>query len=234
MTNVINLLGTGNRSVGFYTSRDAARLARVPRHRVDDWRREGIVVPTVKVRGDNGEEELGYTFEAIVYLRLLRRLRETDIPLLKAVEALKSLRERFGPPSRKWGDVRLFLYGGKVMVHKADEWELTTASSRSPVLRQQKAIPTMLFGEDFERMRERVDALLLPPKFLPYIEIDPEARSGQPIVRGTTITTSLVYRLRRHGSSVKDIVSSFPVLNANQVKAAVAYETLLDTEALAA
>ncbi len=41
---------------GFYSRADAARLARVPIHRIDAWRREKIVYPTLVMLGEDGKQ----------------------------------------------------------------------------------------------------------------------------------------------------------------------------------
>ena len=65
-------------ALGFYTPAEAARLARVPLHRLTAWKRESILFPTLHVEDADGMHADGYTFDAVVYLRLLRVLRERN------------------------------------------------------------------------------------------------------------------------------------------------------------
>jgi uncharacterized protein (DUF433 family) len=92
-------------------------------------------------------------------------------------------------------------------------------------------VATVLFGEDFQLMRARADALLIPAQFQPFVAIDPAVRSGFPIVRGTTIETSLLHRLREQGLPYRRIHDYYPVLSHPQIKAAVRFEGFLDAEA---
>jgi uncharacterized protein (DUF433 family) len=179
---------------------------------------------------EDGHEESGYTFEALVYLRLLRMLRDHSIALHKAVEGIQSLRERFGSPSRAWGDVRLLVQGGQVFVHRADAWEVTAATSEQRAARHQKAMPYVLFGREFEQLKERLDSLLVPDRFKASVEVDPEARSGLPVVAGTTIRTGLLYGLRMNGYSYKRIQEWYPHLTLTQIRMAVTFERFLDAE----
>jgi uncharacterized protein (DUF433 family)/DNA-binding transcriptional MerR regulator len=212
-------------ALGFYTPAEAARIARVPLHRLRAWQHEGIIFPTLFATDTEGTETAGYTFEAVVYLRLLRMLRERHTPLAKAVQAVKHLRKRFGPPGPCWEEARIFIQGHDVFVHSRDEWDVTV-----PTRSGQKAA-TMLLGEEFAQLRERADALLVPRQFWPSVEIDPEVRSGLPVIRGTTMPTAVPYAMRRRGESLRSIQTAYPHLSLSQIKGAIAFERFLDAEA---
>ncbi|MGH2586794.1 MAG: DUF433 domain-containing protein, partial [Dehalococcoidia bacterium] len=199
--------------------------ARVPLHRLYAWRREGIVFPTVYATDFEGRETAGYTFETLVYLRLLRMLRDQGIALPKAVETVQFLRERFGPPSADWEKARIFVQGKDVFVDAKDEWEVTVSTRGG-----QKAATTLL-GEEFADLRERADALLVPRQFRSAVEVDPEVRSGLPVVRGTTMQTAVLYALRQRGQSLRSIHAAYPHLGLPQIKGAIAFERFLDAEA---
>jgi uncharacterized protein (DUF433 family) len=223
----------GAKSLGFYSPQSAARLARIPRQRLDAWHREGIVYPKVIVQ-DQDKEEAGYSFETLIYLRLLRILRDDKISLVKAVQTVKSIRDRFGEPGPNWAEVRIFRQAGHVMLYRKDKWEVTIGSSAGPpVGRGQRVFPELLIGDEFARMKDRMDALLVPNRYLRHIEVDPSARNGMPIIRGTTITTGLVHALRKQGWQQDAIRDSYPFLSPTQIRAAINYETFLDTEAIA-
>ena len=212
-------------ATGFYTSSEAARLARVPRHRLYAWHHQGIIAPTLEVVDFEGKEATGYSFEGIVYLRVVRMLRDY-VSLEKAVKAARHLRERFGVPGPAWADARIRLEAGDVFAIRRDEWEATVATRSG-----QKVDVVILFGEEFEQFLDRADALLVPRQYQPFVEIDPGARSGQPIVRETTIPTSLLYRLRLRGYSYARLRDEYPGLTLDRIKGAIAYERFLDAEA---
>jgi uncharacterized protein (DUF433 family) len=215
----------GSEATGFYRPAEAARVARIPRHRLTAWQREGIIVPRLRIRVADEPAEWGYTFAEVVYLRLLRMLREHNIPLENAVKAVHHLEARYGPPGPAWSDVRIFTQGRDVYVDGKDEWDVTVATKAG------QKLATILFGEDFARLRDRADALLIPAQFRPFVEIDPAVRSGLPVVRGTTIETSLLYSLREQGHPYQRIRDFYPILSSSQIRAAVKYEGFLDAEA---
>jgi uncharacterized protein (DUF433 family) len=215
----------GRDATGFYTPAEAARLARVPLHRLSAWKREGIIFPTLHAEDFEGREADGYTFEAVVYLRLLRLLRERTIPLLTAVRSLKHLRDRFGPPGPDWADVRIFVQGHDVFVEGRDEWEVTEAHRSG-----QKAA-TGLMDEEFDHLRRRADALLVPREFQPYVQVDPAVRSGRPVVLGTTLPTAVLHAMRQRGESLRAIRAAYPHLSLAQIKGALNFERFLDMAA---
>ena len=56
-----------------------------------------------------------------------------------------------------------------------------------------------------------------------YIEINPEKRFGKPILIGTRISVYDVLSWLAEGMSVNEIVSDFPELNEEQIKACLSY-----------
>lgn len=212
-------------AAGFYRPADAARIARVPRHRLTVWQHEGIIVPRLKVQFDDEPPEWGYSFAEVVYLRLLRMLRDHHIPLEEAVKAIQHLEARYGPPSAAWGDVRIFTQGRHVYVEGRDEWEVTVANQGG------QKVATVLFGDDFENLRSRSDALLVPSQFRPFVIIDPETRSGLPVVVGTTIETGLLHSLYQQGHTFQQIHEYYPIISTSKARGAIRYEKFLDAEA---
>ena len=71
---------------GFYSRREAARLARVPLATASQWSTKGIVVPTTKWIDEDDNEIQGYSFEGLVYLRLVRLLRVKKHPYASRCE----------------------------------------------------------------------------------------------------------------------------------------------------
>jgi uncharacterized protein (DUF433 family) len=56
-----------------------------------------------------------------------------------------------------------------------------------------------------------------------YIEINPEKRFGRPIIKGTRISVYDVLSWFAEGMSVKEIISDFPELTEEQIKACLSY-----------
>ena len=56
-----------------------------------------------------------------------------------------------------------------------------------------------------------------------YIEINLEKRFGKPIIKGTRIAVSDVTSFISEGMTVTDIISDFPELTEEQIKACIKY-----------
>lgn len=57
----------------------------------------------------------------------------------------------------------------------------------------------------------------------PWIVIDPEVLAGKPRVRGTRLSVEFILELMASGASETDVVSAYPQLSADAVRAAIAY-----------
>ncbi len=64
------------------------------------------------------------------------------------------------------------------------------------------------------------------PELLDRITIDPEVRSGKPIIRGTRITVSDILEYLAGGMSPGEILADFPDLSAEDIRAALAFAAL--------
>ena len=213
---------------GFYSRREAARLARVPLTTVSQWSTKGIVVPTSKWIDEDEKEIEGYSFEGLVYLRLVRLLRTKDFPMRDVVYAVDHLRDVFGPPGPKWEEARIFSDGREIWVAHKDSWGVTSASRKG-----QKAAQ-VLFGPEFTLLKQRADALLVPNEYARYVEVDPSIRNGHPVVRKTTIQTATIHRLHLTGRTYKRISEYYPHLSRTQIVQANKFEQFLERESMAA
>jgi uncharacterized protein (DUF433 family) len=216
---------TETEATGFYLRPDAARIARVPAQRLDAWRREGIVRPTLRFVDESGKQLTGYSFAELNYLRVIRMLRdERNVPLEDAVRAMEHIVDRCGPPSPAWADYRIILAGRHVLVLGRDEWRTTVATMYGQKLMEE------LLGPQFEELRERTDALLVPTRYSKTVQINPRVASGMPIIRGTRIETRVIYRLSQ-SASPSAILRDYPVLKMEQIRGALQWEKFLDLEA---
>ena len=222
--------GKGSLSMpqGFYSRKEAARLARVPPATVSLWNTKGIVVPTSKWIDEDDKEIQGYSFEGLMYLRLVRLLRTQDFPMRAVVDAVNHLRDVFGPPGPRWEDARIFSDGRDIWVDHKDNWEVTSASRRG-----QKAAQVLL-GSEFALLKERADALLVPSDFARHVQVDPGIRNGLPVVRKTTIQTATIHSLHGTGLSYKRIGEYYPHLSRTQIVRANRFEQFLDSDSIAA
>lgn len=222
---VNGLLSTTQRteSLGFYTPAEASRIAQVPQWTVNSWRRAGIVIPSIEWIDEQDKSHFGHTFETVVFLRLLRMLRDKRVTLVEAVRAVKELRERFGRPSKKWADIKIFVDGKDVVVYdKLDGWDSTIATKGN------QKIAEFLFGIEFAQLKERADALLIPDQFLEFVEIDTSIKNGLPIIYDTSVPTNLIYSFRKQGYNVNEIHDMYPFITGKYIIGAEKYELHLD------
>ncbi len=213
---------------GFYSRREAARLARVPLATVSQWSKKGIVVPTSKWIDEDDKEVEGYSFEGLVYLRLVRLLRTQDFPMRAVVHAVDHLRDVFGPPGPNWEEARIFSDGRDIWVAHKDTWEVTSAN------RKGQKVAQVLLGPEFALLKQRADALLVPGEFARHVEVDPRIRNGLPVVRKTTIQTATIYSLHQTGRTYRRIGEYYPHLSRAQIVGANRFEQFLDNESIAA
>ena len=61
------------------------------------------------------------------------------------------------------------------------------------------------------------------PELLDRIILDPEVRSGKPVIRGTRITVSDVLEYLAGGMSQEEILADFPDLTAQDIRAALTF-----------
>ena len=113
--------------------------------------------------------------------------------------------------------------GDDVFTYLADESDSTV-----PTRAGQKAAEE-LFGEEFSKVRDNSDALLIPNQFLWCVQIDPSIRGGLPVVRDTRIKTQTLRDMVDANWTPRLIVDmAYPHLTEQQVECAVEYERFLD------
>ncbi len=59
--------------------------------------------------------------------------------------------------------------------------------------------------------------------FTDRIEIDPKIMLGKPVIRGTRVTVELVLRKLSEGAKEEDILTAYPHLSSDDIRAALAY-----------
>ena len=73
---------------------------------------------------------------------------------------------------------------------------------------------------------------------LDRIQINPKICLGQPVVRGTRITVSVILKLLANGRSIEDVIELYPELEAADIQEAMKYaawvvsDQLLETQVL--
>ena len=211
--------------LGFYTSSEASRISLVPYWTLNNWKRNGIIIPTEKWVDELKKEHIGHTFETVIFIRLIRLLREKHISLYKAVDAIQQLRNRFGSPSKRWADAKIFVDREDAYVYEdkdRDTWGVTVATKYN------QRVAEFIFGEEFVLLKDRADALLIPSQYMDSVEIDPSIQNGLPIVLDTKVLTRLIHDLSSQGYKYTDIHHMYPFIPDSKIIGAEEYETYLD------
>lgn len=215
------------KSLGFYTTAEASRIAQVSSMTVNSWKRNGIIIPSVRWIDETNKEHLGHTFEVVVYLRLIRMLRQKGVTLYNSVIVVKRLKDRFGYPGKKWANASIFTDGQEVFVYDKNDPFKTT-----DVTKKHQRVAEEILGDDFIKLRDRADALLVPTMFMENVEIDPSIQNGLPIIRGTKILTNTIHNLIIQNYSSTDIHDMYPFIPISKILGAEEYEIFLDRASL--
>ncbi|MEA3340791.1 MAG: DUF433 domain-containing protein [Chloroflexota bacterium] len=65
---------------------------------------------------------------------------------------------------------------------------------------------------------------------LEHISIDPNVCFGKPCIRGTRIWVSLILDFLANGASIEEIISEYPQLTQEGIRAAIAYGAEMSRE----
>ena len=213
---------------GFYSTPQVARLARVPVSTLYNWKKRGIIAPSVELVNVNGQViEAGYTYANLVIIKIMRALREDRMDLTSVGVALRHMYERLGPPSEGWSDANVYIVGNKIFAEKPDDWQTTSATGFG------QRVDTRVFGDLFPLLRaqEEEGSILIPRDYTAYVEIDPSIMGGQPVVRNTRVPTSLFPTLLDKGKSIDDLIRLYSPIPRETIEKTVEFEKYLDSVA---
>ena len=214
-----------NKWQGFYSTAQASRIARVPRRTLYDWKKRGIIAPSVQIIEHGQVADEGYSYADLTIIKIMRALREDRLDLSSVGIALRHLFERLGPPSKGWAEANVYIVGNKIFAQQPDQWDTTVATQFG------QKLETRLFGDLFEilRSREEPGEILVPENFAPFVEINPEVMGGQPVVRGTRLPTSVFAMLKEKGKSLAEIARLYRPVTKHFIEKAIEYENFLNT-----
>jgi len=198
-----------------YQVRMAAALSGASIRQLAYWRRPAapILVPEISAR------PVRYSFRDVVALRTTVYLRQEHISLQRIRRALETLTDlgQLGHLSQ----YRLVAQGNSVVLVDAEE-------SIDLVGQPGQRVTTVLMAEGlrpFTTGRAMVPDLLHPRRNL---LIDPEVRSGHPMVSGTRVPFDLIAGLVRSGVPAAEIAAYYPAVDAPSARDAADFADYLD------
>jgi len=213
---------------GLFPVSAAARLLRVRQATLRGWAGKHLVGPELEAPRGSQQVVAAYDFEQLLRARLIAMLRERGVSLRNAAFTLQHLLTRFGAAS-EWGDFRLGVHRRHPYIFTDDIWMVVRPHNLEGAA--QRVEPEVLFGDYFEALGERIDALLIPPRYREYIEMRPEARDGFPVVRHSAIETALIHQLTTAGLPLAQVAEYYPHLPPEAIRQADAFENELDRAA---
>jgi uncharacterized protein (DUF433 family) len=212
--------------VGLYSTAQVSRLARIPISTLYEWRRRGIMRPSLVLTEGGLIADEGYSYADLTLARIIKALRDKHLDFDSASRALHHMYERLGPPDRGWANERVYVLGNRIYVDRPDEWEVTDATRLG-----QKVMET-LFGDLFDELRE-VDeeaSIIVPPQFRKYVQVKPDVMGGEPVIRDTRVLTAAVVALFEEYGTVDKLVKLYRSIQQQKIEKAIEYERYLDRE----
>ena len=209
---------------GFYSTSQVARLARVPIATLYDWRKRGIISPSLKSIENGLVADEGYSYSDLTLVRIIKAMRDQRLDFDSAAKALRHMYERLGPPDRGWADEKVYVVGNSIYVNRPDVWEITDATALG------QKVFECCFGELFDELREMDEeaSIIVPVQYRKYVQVKPNIMGGEPIVRDTRIpTATLIALFAQHGrEKLKKLYWCIP---SEKIDKAIEYEQYLDS-----
>ena len=203
---------------GFYSAAQVSRLAGVPRSTLYDWKKRGIIGPSVQIFARDKLLEEGYSYADLAVIKLVRGLKDKQLTRKSLIVALKHLLERFGSfDSRNWERSHLYVINKEVYAQKPDQWDATAATRGG----QKLMLPAPEFFEEEA-------GLLIPRRYSGYVEIDPGIMDGLPVVANTRIPTSTLAMMSEQGMSFSTLAELYYPVPMETLEKAIEYERSLD------
>lgn len=210
---------------GFYSPNQVARLTRIPLSTIYEWRRRGIIKPSLELMQNDMVANEGYSYSDLTLIRIIKALRDKHLDFDSAAKALHHMYERLGPPDRGWANEHVYVVGNRIYVDRPDEWDITDATKLG------QKVMDMLFSDLFDELREADEeaSIIVPPEFRKYVQVKPEVMGGEPVVRNTRIPTATIVTLvAKYG--INKLKQLYRNISIEQIEKAIEYERYLDRQ----
>lgn len=203
----------------------AAALSGATLRQLSYWRSAGTPEPLLSPEFHKPRSRVSYSFQDVVALRTFVYLRASDVPLQRNRKAIKSLREM--------GEVEhlasyKLVADGRDVVWLSDDVavDLTRSPGQQVIAKMVKIVSL------FRTAQGGTVVHLLEPK--PGITVDPDVRSGYPVIHGTRVPYDVVAGLLEDGLSIDDVRAFYPSVDAAAVQGAVEFAQHVSRHAKAA
>lgn len=198
-------------SIGLYSAKTAARIARIPSQSFQAWIRANLLRPRKFSIGTRAENI--YTYDDLLLIRLIVRLKDQGAKPKAIRVALDTVEYVSEGDRNAWKRAVMLVDDGMVVAFFPDKEKWSPiAASKGP---QKMAL--VFFPDLIGELQDE----LVPPDRFKHIEVDPEVLGGSPVVRGTRISTRAVMSVVESGGDPKD---AYPILTDEQITEIEDYE----------
>jgi uncharacterized protein (DUF433 family) len=205
---------------GRYGADRAGQLSGVPTRTVYHWAQTGTLVP------DYDESPKAWSYRDLVYLRLTAWLRTTRLPLPVVVDTVQEWREFFG----RQDDRETVVSTDGVGIALGDGFDVDKLTGQQVFATMVDTVATFDLLAPFEADGLGQSQLWGPNLVRPsqHTSISPWILRGEPVIRGSRLSTGAIYALRtRRRLEIDDIVDLYPGLEPQAVTDALQLETKL-------
>jgi DNA-binding transcriptional MerR regulator len=196
-----------------FTSEKVRALTKLTPRQLQYWDEQGFLSPSLRRKRGKGRRRL-YDFRDLVSLRVAADLRHQGVSLQlirRAVEHLRELDYR-----HPLSELKFWQMGGKLYFEEAG----TVREARQPG--QTIAVFEVPLGEIVTELEQGIVRLDQRPHG--QVERRRGVLGSKPLIAGTRIPVELIHRLHADGADEREILTLYPDLSEEDVRAALAVE----------
>lgn len=210
---------------GFYSTTQVSRLAGVPTSTLYEWKKRGIIRPSLQLIQSGQATDEGYSYADLTLVRILKALRDKSLDFDSAAKALHHMYQRLGPPNKGWANERVYVLSNRIYVDRPDEWVITDATELG-----QKIMEEILLGDYLEELRglDEGASIIVPPQFRQHVQVSPQVMGGEPTIRDSRIPTATIVALLSKYKTIDKLAKLYPHIPKLKIQKAVEYERYLD------
>lgn len=206
--------------VAAFSEDQTERLTGVTKGQLRYWDRTDFYQPSFGEENRRLAYSRVYSFKDIVALRILGALKNQCNVSLQHLRKVSERLAMFGPDTKKWTAVELYVLDRKVV------WHEPGTELPQQILSQQYVLPTISLKKVVEDTHQAYNAMRgkRDADKVGQIEKNRFVSHNRPVLAGTRIPVSAIRNFADAGYDEAQILQEYPDLTAQDVQAALAYE----------
>jgi uncharacterized protein (DUF433 family) len=201
--------------IGAFSTEHAARLAGLSKRQLEYWDKTNVFSPSISRDGERRLYGRIYTFQDVVALRTLGKLRAC-FSLNRLRELGQWLKQHYDHP---WSRLRFYVAGSEIAyVDPATQQIVTTKPVRQGAFEFLLEPVVHEVSDALLQMRKR------DPEDIGRISRHRYVMGNEWTVKGTRIPVWMIQDMWCSGDSIEAIIGEFPELTPADVQAALAFE----------